>query len=726
MTFLNPLILLGVVGIGLPILAHLIHRQQIRRTDWAAMQFLNRSVRVRSRQIRLRDVLLLLLRCLALLLLVFALARPAADWLEGPALLGEDRAGVIIAVDGSFSMTHADQGVTRFERAIGKVKLIADQIKQGDPVTLILLGAEPRVVLRNVAYDPQRFAKTLAEQSPKPELLDIDGIPKRLESLIEDMDAFKKEVYFVTDAQNTDWGEFSDPMFDAFRKLGKLATVFLVPVAGGRNNLAVTGLDLVSGALRNGSVARYRATVHNFGQSPVTDVDVRCLVEGVQIDSKSIPVISPGTSQTVSLFVPFYNAGPTRITAEIVNDTLAVDNVRHVVANVRDRVSVLCIDGSGGAVSPLVMAGLLARGDRGDRGQDEGYQVDTVQWPSVPQKPFSAYDVVVLADVPRITSEQAEELSASVRQGNGLIWFAGDRVDAAEWNQLSGSDGKLILPARLGPLIDARDDLGVGKPLAPTLPDHALCRPLQSLPEDLLNETRFLKRMQVEPTEASLSVLSLAGTNSPLLLEHSLGRGQVCMFTSSAHTVWNNMALTPVFPLLLQQVVTYMAGREYEQPREVGDSLSLFYVDQPDVTDAVFDTPSQKTMVVPVTEYRGRYLAMLEKSEEAGFYTARVSLQAPGMPIAVNVDTRESDVSCVSERSLRDSFNGSGVVVVGDEVTLVSDITRLRTGRSYWRLFMMAALCLLAVESLLADRIQVRRQRRQSGTLLKPQVTEEV
>ena len=208
--------------------------------------------------------------------------------------------------------------------------------------------------------------------------------PKRLESLIEDMDAFKKEVYFVTDAQSTDWGGFSDPMFDAFRKLGNLATVFLVPVAGGRNNLAVTGLDLVSGALRNGSVARYRATVHNFGQSPVTDVDVRCLVEGVQIDSKSIPVISPGTSQTVSLFVPFYNAGPTRITAEIVNDTLAVDNVRHVVANVRDRVSVLCIDGSGGAVSPLVMAGLLARGDRGDRGQDEGYQVDTVN-PSVPE-----------------------------------------------------------------------------------------------------------------------------------------------------------------------------------------------------------------------------------------------------------------------------------------------------------------------------------------------------
>ena len=67
------------------------------------------------------------------------------------------------------------------------------------------------------------------------------------------------------------------------------------------------------------------------------------------------------------------------------------------------------------------------------------------------------------------------------------------------------------------------------------------------------------------------------------------------------------MALTPVFPMLLQQVVTYMVGREFEQPRIVGDSLSLFYVDQPDASDAVFDTPSKKTIAVPVSEHRNQY-----------------------------------------------------------------------------------------------------------------------
>ena len=80
------------------------------------------------------------------------------------------------------------------------------------------------------------------------------------------------------------------------------------------------------------------------------------------------------------------------------------------------------------------------------------------------------------------------------------------------------------------------------------------------------------------------------------------------------------MALTPVFPMLMQQIVTYLAGREFEPPRVVGDPLSLSYVDQPDATDAVFDTPSDQTIIVPVRKHRNQYVALLDKSREAGFY----------------------------------------------------------------------------------------------------------
>jgi len=707
MTFLNPLLLLAGLGVALPILAHLLNRHQVKHTPWAAMQFLDRNVRVRSRQIRLRDVLLLCLRCLALLLLVLALARPA--WRDGMVswIPGEPRAGVVIGLDASFSMDHGGDDSTRFRRALDQVEIISEHIQPGDPVSLILLGGEDEVLVRNMAFDRERFRELLTKAKAAPVGLDLDRVPKRLKELVEDMEAHQKEVYFITDVQTRDWSQSSARFQESLAELRSSAEVLLVSVRGDPANLAVTELDLVSGMLRKGTIARYQATVRNCGTDPVANVEVQCRVEGVQIDNKTIPLIAAGASETVSLFVPFHNAGATRITAEISGDLLPTDNVRRVTAVVRDRVSVLCVDGSDGDAGRLIMAALLARGDGAE---DEDYVVRSVPWLSLPTQQLDDVDVIVLADVPEITPEQVDQLSHHVRQGNGLVWFAGDNVKANKWNQESGVEPTQLLPAVIGQVVDSSDALGAGKPLDPSMSDHFVNRPLRSLPEDLLSETRFLKRLQVEPTADSLPVLNLAGSDSPILIEHSLGRGHVFMFTTSAENTWNNMALTPVFPMLMQQIVTYLSGREFEQSRLVGDSLSLSYMEQPDASDAVFDTPTKQTITVPVREYRDQYVALLENAKEAGFYMARVSVQAPGMPVAVNVDTRESEVACLPESELRTNLEGTGVTVAASEMELVAAIETSRTGRSSWRFFMIAGLVFLLLECLFADRL-LRKQR---------------
>src|SRR5210317_340083 len=133
MNYLNPLMLLGVLGLALPILAHMLNRYQVKFTDWAAMRFLNRSVRVRSRQLRLRDIILLILRCLAMLLIVFAIARPATKSSESAiAALGEQSAAVIIALDASFSMQEGKGGQTRSDSALEQLDTVAEGIKPGD------------------------------------------------------------------------------------------------------------------------------------------------------------------------------------------------------------------------------------------------------------------------------------------------------------------------------------------------------------------------------------------------------------------------------------------------------------------------------------------------------------------------------------------------------------------------------------------------------------------
>jgi len=714
MSFLNPLLLFAAIGVSLPILAHLLNRQKVKRTDWAAMQFLNRNVRVRSRQLRLRDIILLCLRCLAILLLVAALAKPfMEDAGEMPSGIGESRAGVVIGLDASYSMAHSDGTSTRFERAIEKIGMITENIHPGDPVSLVLLGAGQRVLARNVAFDAEHFDELLSSAQVSPESLDLDSVPKTLKALAESMDAPQKEIYFVTDMQTRDWQEQPAWLGAAFENLAESASTTIVPVLGGSDNLAITGLELVSGVLRENTVARYRATVRNCGTNPVKNVQVKGRADGITVDTKTIPSIAPGASETVSLFVHFRNAGPVRISAELEADSLLEDNIRRTVVIIRDKVSVLSVEGESGGSGSFIAAALRARG--GGSGQ-ENLSVQSVPWIDLPSQDLADFDVVILQNVPDITPEQARAFESYVRAGHGLIWFAGDHVDAVAWNKRSALDGVSLLPAVIEQTVSTSDALGVGRPLDPTMPDHPVCRPLRSLAEDLLSETRFRKVLQVKPAASSSTILSLAGTAAPLLLEHSVGRGQVFMFTTSADSAWNNMAVTPVFPMILQQMVTYLTAREFETPRLVGDSLSLSYVDQPDASEAVFDTPSGDTIAVPVLEHRNQYVALLDHAGESGFYLARVSLQAPGMPVAVNVDTAESDVRSQSMAEVAHRFEESDIVVAQSEADLLDAVGQSRTGRSFWFLLLLSVLGLLVIESLIVGRKPKRSAAKSNST----------
>lgn len=704
MSFLNPLLLLGILGIGLPILAHLLNRFEVKRTDWAAMQFLNRSVRVRSRQIRLRDVILLILRCLALLLVVFALARPSTRTAEGLlASLGEKSAGVVIAIDASFSMQHKDGESTRFDKAIEKAEVIAEGIRPGDPVTLVLLGSEHRALLQNAVFDADEFAEMLDSLEVTSEPLDIDSLPGRLRDLAAGMEAPQKEIYIITDMQEQDWKPRSVWLNASFKEMASHASVFMIPVGNGSENLSITGLELVSGVLRKGTSARYRATVRNCGTTVAQQVRVSGIINNISVDAKVIPAIAPNTSESVSLFLPFRDPGPVRITAELGEDALALDNSRYAVAMIRDKVAVLCVEGSsegGDGSGALIAAALLARGN--SKGQED-LEVRSVSWVELPGQDLKRFDVVILADVPDITTEQAGLLEGYVREGNGLIWFAGDLVKANVWNQRSERAGTPLLPAVIEEAMSTSDAMGVGRPLDPMMTEHPVCRPLLSLPADLLGETRFQKLVMVKPLATSARVLSLAGSDIPVLLEHALGRGHVFMFTTSAGPSWNNMAVTPVFPMLIQQLVTYLTAREFEMPRMVGDSLSLSYKDQPDATDAVFDTPSGETISVPVREYRNQYVALLGDARESGFYLARVSLHAEGMPIAVNVDTRESTVKSLTAQESADSLKDTGVRIANSAVELRALAIEARPSRSLWRVFLFAGLAFLVIEALLAE-----------------------
>src|SRR3989304_4474792 len=95
----------GVGAAALPILIHLLNKRRYRILRWAATDFLREAQRRNRRRIRLQELILLALRCLAMGLVGLMLAR----WFIQPesilAALGTaGRTEHIVLLDDSFSM----------------------------------------------------------------------------------------------------------------------------------------------------------------------------------------------------------------------------------------------------------------------------------------------------------------------------------------------------------------------------------------------------------------------------------------------------------------------------------------------------------------------------------------------------------------------------------------------------------------------------------------------
>ena len=123
MTFVTPVLLAGTALIAVPIVLHLIMRQQPRHLEFPALRFIQRRRKTNTRQMRLRHLLLLALRCAAIALAAIGLARPSIGpsglFGTGAGVLGDREAPVAAALlfDTSPRMLYRQKNTTRLDDA---------------------------------------------------------------------------------------------------------------------------------------------------------------------------------------------------------------------------------------------------------------------------------------------------------------------------------------------------------------------------------------------------------------------------------------------------------------------------------------------------------------------------------------------------------------------------------------------------------------------------------
>lgn len=701
MSFLSPWLLLGAAGVAVPIVVHLLSRYRHRRLEWAAMELLRRAVRVKTRRIRLEDLLLLMLRCLIVLLVVFALARPTT---RGVSAFGDPDAGMVVAVDGSLSMANLADGVPRFQRATDKARDILNTARPGDPTSLMVVGAEPQVLLRNTGYQRDRVDEALAQLEARPEAINLEATLEEAAAMLEDMTAANTELYLVTDAQHTTWANLSDRSRRLLRSIAAEHRVFLVPVRDEvADNIAVTGFELTSGGLRQGELVRLTARVRNFGPTARRGLRVSLLDGDRIVDRTIVTTLGPGESAAVPFFHRLTRPGAVELTARIEGDRLAWDNQRHAVLNVHQQVRVLVADGDpmgtglGGAADFITRALSPNQGDMAS-----SLTVTSVPLVSLPSVALRDYDLVVLANVPDVPEVIVESLYHFVREGGGLIIYLGDQVQPRVLNKRLVQGDRRLLPAELQRVRAHAGSEADAARIDPDIPNDPVVGVLSVFPAETVAASRFFKHMAVEVPPGSRSLLKLSG-GDPLLVERRVGRGAVLMFTTSADRSWNNMALSPVSPALLHQATTHLIRLPHERPVTVGERFVLPMPDTPAGQSVSIMTPDGAAVTHQTILRDGEVVLDIAGLESLGFHRVAVDGQPVG-PLAVNADATESDIRASSPAELAAALDDLPVRIIETGADVASTIQQARIGRELWKYLLAAALIALILESIVAKR----------------------
>lgn len=747
LTFANPALLIGAALFVVPLIIHLLNRRRFVPIRWAAQEFLLQAYQQTRRRLTLESLLLLLARCLLIILIALALARPFAPSDNLLKIFTAKQRSVVIVIDTSYSMTRSGPGVeTALDRAREQARQLIDQLstERGDKISLLTLSSRPQLLLHESARaDLARDA--IARLKPDWKRADLLRTIETLDELVLAPAQTHREVFFFTDLQKLTFDP-SDPSTrqrsatgevveasaaPAFRRASARDAEFTVIDVGAPEsprNLSVESLSIEPRNAVAGGLVNITAAVRNHGGSAQQGVTGTFVFNGQREQGKLVTFDVPAKGvSNVEFTATARDAGYSTVEFEISPDDLTADDRRAIAFPVRDSVAVLLVDGKDDRDPALSATGQLAQilNPDPERGGTP-YRLTTLDDRrfNLGAENVQNFDLIVLANVSSIDEKMAKELDDAVRSGAGLLVFLGDLVDIRAWNErLWREDGSGLLPGRL---LEARGDAqgDVSSAFYPKVDDleHPIVRLFReaSLTTELRQAVLRYFPVEVGPNDtATVTALALDDDPvkpSPLILEKPAGHGRVVLVTTSADRSFTRLPDEIVVYLsLIHEMAAFLTLPDLaEFNLLVGDRIRRTERAIPSALAMVLPSNERVPLEMPDKEpEHGRYLMpQFDRTVDPGVYTLELEFplaSAAGtsagareqIRYAVNLDVAESELERLTPNALAALYPGVSLKLLDRVEAAAKEATSSHEGE-LWKPLVYALLALLALEMAMA------------------------
>ena len=676
MSFLTPLFFLGVAALAAPILVHLVRRTRARKVQFPALVFVRQVPQRTIRRRTLQNVLLMLLRCLAILLIVIAFTRP---FFSGGSSAKENTAAgaTVILVDNSLSMRREPL----FSEALKRAEAAVDDARNDEQLAVLSFDKRYAVVNR-FTNDKNRLLTAIRSINAGWDGTDYEQALRGAESLLGEIETSgPKKIMMISDFQAPGWNQNT-----ATFKLANTTQLTTIDVASSDSfpNIAITNVEARGVVFGQKYLDNLAVHINNFGDTPRDRIQVDFQINEQTVEKRDISLNSRDSK--VIEFTGFnLNEGANRCTIDIVSGDFAPDN-RFYFTLRRETPSKALIaeSASRGRSDSLHLQSALITND------DLPFTFTLKSAGSVDPTSIPEYSLVMLNDAGQISGALADALTKFVEAGGQLIVSTGPRTTADSLNAL-----QRIMPATLREAVQTK----AGESVAMTNVkfDHPIFEVFQE--SGRLAAAHVIGYFRSEPA-ATATVLARFEDGSPALVESRTGKGRVLLFTSSLGPSWNDLPLTPLYLPFIHQMVRYAGARDENSWYGLGQTFTVRKTANGQLPPV--DTPAGARLSEGRNTPDGD---LLVTARELGFYRLRYEGQ-PGFA-AVDTDGAEGDFTKLNFGEFVAGVTGGTGTGEG------SDANRNLSGeevegrqRVWWSLLFLALLLLLA-ESVLARRTKM-------------------
>ncbi len=699
MTFLNPTFLFALFASAIPILIHLFNLRRLRTVEFSSIKFLKELQRSRIRSLKIKQIILLIVRVLAIVFLVLAFSRPVIKgYLFNPIVAGRARSSVVIILDNTLSMASIDERGRFINQAKAIAQRIADLLTESDEFALIRLSEVPEAATGGFVHNISFLRKLIDETEFTYTHKSLAEAFASAGEIIEKAKNLNREVYIISDFQKGGFALGSSDTINRRIKLPPDVRVFMINVGEFTGqNFSIDKVDIKNRIVFPGRMLELETTISNHGQSDVSNYVVSIFLNGRRVAQKGVNLKNQ-SSQTINFNILIEDlSGFVDGFVEIEDDNFSFDNRRYFTLFIPSEVKILLV----GDEDDLRFI-KLALSTIQEIYKKSFFKLTQVSPQAITRVNFSDFDVVFLVKPSQIEVETSRMLKSFVSSGGALILFIGGNANFKNLNQNFNSIFEL--PEFDGPvkqrMLFSKIDL-----------NHPIFEGVFTEAPRKFDSPEFKEYVKFRANYGFRSIIEFADGN-PFLIEKDEGNGKIIIFTSEPTDKTSDLPYKGIFiPLVFQSVLYTVAPSGFKAEYTIGDTAEIrvdfmkrFYgqipkdlkLKRPDGSDFAFRLSGDFVRINQAT-IPGVYL--ISNSGAKSFL--KIAFNSPATEFSYEKEDEGKIVTFLDRVGAKQYKVLSNL----DELKVKDEILKARYGVELWKTFLVLSILMFLAESLISRKM---------------------